>query len=305
MEILDKLMDKLRFAYRQKDGIYRIFRLWKTVTPRTCLAALLLTAQLLCGALLDTPYPVYGPALDLTGYTQVFCDEFDGDALDTDAWEYRRSGERRNGFNSPQQVRVKDGTMTITAEYRTADTGEYGAGWYAGWIRLRQRYLRGYFEIRCKCSSGPGFWSAFWLQAEHPYSHELSRGGIGGAEIDIFESNAADAFLPRNRSSVSQTIHCNGWDDNPEKIDSRLLGSFYGKDIYNTYNTYGVKWTEDEYIFYINGKESARSSFGSGVSTVPEEVIVSLEIPDTIPDSFTQDYTTQFVVDYVKIYQAQ
>ena len=82
-----------------------------------------------------------------------------------------------------------------------------------------------------------------------------------------------------------------------------MLGSFLGKDIYDAYNTYGVEWTEDEYIFYINGVESARTSFGSGVSEVPEEVIVSLEIPDEFPDTLTQDFTTQYIVDYVKIYQ--
>ena len=301
--ILDQLMDKLHFAYRQKDGIHRIGRLWKSVTPRTFLAALLLTAQLFSAAIFDTPFPVYGDEVDLTGYRQVLCDEFDGDSLNTDIWEYRYGGARRDGFNSASQVQVKDGNLVITAEYRTDETGEYGAGWYAGWVRLRERYLRGYFEIRCKCNKGPGFWSAFWIQAQNPYNHDLSRGGIGGAEIDVFESGAAKAFLPRHRNSVTQTIHCNGWDDDPDNIDSRMLGSFYGKDIYDTYNTYGVKWTEDEYIFYINGKESARSSFGNGVSTVPEEVIVSLEIPAEIPAEFTQDYTTQFIVDYVKIYQ--
>ncbi len=300
---LEKLMDKLHFAYRQKDGIFRIGKLWKTVSLHTLPAVLLISAQLLCGAIFDTPYPVYGQKLDLTSYEQVFCDEFNGDALDTDVWQYRSNGKRRDGFNAPSQVQLKDGNLILTGEYRDDQTGEYGAGWYAGMISLRQRYLRGYYEVRCKINKGVGFWSAFWIQASNPYNHELSRGGIGGAEIDIFESGAADAFFPWNRNAVTQTIHCNGWDDDPEHIDSRLLGSFYGKDIYDSYNTYGVEWTEDEYIFYINGVESARSSFGKGVSEVAEEVIVSLEIPDKIPDSFTQDFTTQYIVDYVKIYQ--
>ena len=300
---LEQLMDKLHFAYRQKDGFFRIGKLWKTVTLRTLPAALVITAQLLCGAIFDAPYPVYGQKLDLTGYNEVFCDNFDGDTLDTDAWQYRASGARRNGFNAPSQVQLKDGNLILTGEYRDDQAGEYGAGWYAGMISLRQRYLRGYFEIRCKINKGTGFWSAFWIQASNPYNHEISRGGIGGAEIDIFESFSYDAILPRNRNAVTQTIHCNGWDDDPEHIDSRMLGSFLGKDIYDSYNTYGVEWTEDEYIFYINGVESARSSFGNGTSEVAEEVIVSLEIPDEFPQNITQDFTTQYVVDYVKIYQ--
>lgn len=300
---LEALMDKLHFAYRQKDGILRIGKLWKTVSLRTLPSVLLICAQLLCGAIFDTSYPVYGQKLDLTGYREVFCDEFDGETLDTDAWQYRASGARRNGFNAPSQVQLRDGNLILTGEYRSEETGEYGAGWYAGMISLRQKYVRGYYEIRCKINKGKGFWSAFWIQAPNPYDHNISRGGIGGAEIDIFESFAYDAFFPWDRDAVTQTIHCNGWDNDPEHIDSRMLGNFRGKDIYDSYNTYGVEWTEDEYIFYINGVESTRSSFGSGVSEVPEEVIVSLEIPDQFPDNYAQDFTTQYIVDYVKIYQ--
>ena len=100
-DFLDKLMDKLHFAYRQKDGFFRIGKLWKTVSLRTLPAVLVITAQLLCGAIFDTAYPVYGDKLDLSGYEEVFCDEFNGDTLDTDAWQYRASGARRNGFNAP------------------------------------------------------------------------------------------------------------------------------------------------------------------------------------------------------------
>ena len=63
--------------------------------------------------------------------------------------------------------------------------GAYGAGWYAAAISLFETYNRGYFEIRCKCNDGGEFWSAFWIQADHPYDHELSKGGVGGAELDI------------------------------------------------------------------------------------------------------------------------
>jgi hypothetical protein len=63
-----------------------------------------------------------------------------------------------------------------------------------------------------------------------------------------------------------------------------------------------VEWTEDEYIFYINGVETTRSSFASGVSEVPEEVIVSVECPSEIPYEPGQ-HSASMVVDYVRIYQ--
>ena len=247
----------------------------------------------------DIPPVPDGEAPDLTGYETVFFDGFDGDELDLSVWKHRAPGARRAGFNAASQAEVRDGSLILTAQYRK--DGEYGEGWYAGMVSLQQWYCRGYFEIRCKCSDGGGFWSAFWLQAEHPYDHELSAGGPGGCEIDIFEAMSANEKMKAKRDSVSVNLHCNGGDDDPENLDSLGVGRFRGNHIYTEYNTYGCLWTEDEYIFYINGKEAARSTHAKGVSQVPEEVIVSLEIPDGIP--FPTDYTTEMVVDYVKVCQ--
>ncbi len=116
-------------------------------------------------------------------------------------------------------------------------------------------------------------------------------------EKGIFQNDGGTV----KRNAVTTAIHCNGGDDNPDKIDSKRIGAFRGNDIYNTFNTYGLEWTEDEYIFYINGVETARSAFSKGVSTAFEEVIVSLEIPVTV--SHGKDFTTSMLVDYVKIWQ--
>jgi len=306
---LDKIMDMLNFAYRQKASVYAVGDFFRNFfsqgfSIKRIFAGFMVIIEMFGCVIFDNAVTPRGQELNLDGYKLVFCDDFDGDSLNTDAWRYRGSGTRRGGFNAESQAVVKDGNLYLTGEY--LENGEYGAGWYTGMISLKEYYCRGYYEIRCKCNKDKGFWSAFWIQANHPYDHALSQGGVYGAEIDIFEAMNADAKIKRNRNSVTQTIHCNGWDDDVENIDSRCLGDFYaGKDIYDEYNTYGLEWTEDEYIFYINGVESARSSFGNGVSTVPEEVIVSLEIPETLPEEITsnKDYSTQMVVDYVKIYQ--
>ncbi len=239
-----------------------------------------------------------GPALDLSGYTLVFEDEFNADELDTDAWFYRQSGLRRGNYNAESQVNVSDGLLKITAQYR--EDGEFGPGWYSGMLALNQRYCRGYFEIRCICAPGGGFWSAFWLQGDGSYEHDISRGGVGAAEIDIMEAPYYSETGAKH-NAITSAIHCNGGDEDPDKIDSKLVGRFNGNDIYNTFNIYGLKWTESEYIFYVNGVETARSAFSKGVSTALEEVIVSLEIPATV--SHTADFSTDMVVDYVRVYQ--
>lgn len=270
------------------------------VPAKRLLATLLSLFELFNAACWKTPVTPRGEALDISGYTLVYEDDFNGEALDEEAWYYRGLGTRRSGYNGASQVEVKDGNMFLTGEY--LENGRYGPGWYTGMVALKQNYAKGYFEIRCKCNEGSGFWSAFWLQATgDPYDHERSAGGVEAVEVDIFESTA-NRWL--GSDILESNIHCNGYDDNPDKIDSQRVGDYRVDDIHE-YNTYGLLWTDEEYIFYINGVESGRSSFGKGVCRNPEELIVSLEIPETMPDDIlnNQDYTTQMVVDYVRIYQ--
>ena len=298
------LTDTLKLAYRQMWGVNQLGTYFKDLfsfSPKKVVAAIVAIFEVFSLVIFDTPTTPRGPELDLTGYEVVFEDNFDGDSLNTDVWEYRGSGPRRGGFNAASQVKVENGNMIIRGDYQT--DGTYGEGWYTGMIKLKERYCKGYFEIRCICNPGEGFWSAFWIQADSPYTASVSKGGVGGAEIDIFESMSWEKTL--NRNSVSQTIHCAGVDGVQEGFQSRMLGTFYGNNIYEEYNTYGLMWTDTEYIFYINGVETARSSFGNGVSEVAEDGIVSLEIPDIEKlEKIEKDFSTEYVVDYVKIYQA-
>ncbi len=252
--------------------------------------------MLATGAAVDA----WGPELDLTGYELVFEDEFEGTELDMDVWKSRCEGAGRAGFGSIEQVSVEDGALKITGEYR--EDGPYGEGWYCGSVSLREWYTRGYFEIRMICAPSKGFWSAFWLQGDGSYHPETSKGGVGAVEIDICEAfygsvGKEDAYTP--------AMHLSGLNGSTEdKIFSRNLGSFNGNNIYSEYNTYGMMWTETEYIFYVNGVEATRTDFGDGICVNPEEVIVSLELPHAVNiEGVSHDEVVDMYVDYVRIYQ--
>ena len=298
------LTEVLKLAPRQLWGVeqqkIQLKKLFSAKSLKAALAAIIAIAEL-CGlTILDLPTTPRGEELDLTGYSLVFEDEFEGTELDTTVWKYCNSGPRRGGYRAASSVSVKDGNLIFTGEYRD---GEFGEGWYGGDLALLEWYKYGYYEIRCKCSPNGGFWSAFWIMGDRPYTAEISKGGIGSAEIDIFE--AGNYGVPLAHNAVSQTIHCAGVDGVTEGYQSRILGHFYGNDIYNEYNTYGLLWTEDEYIFYINGVETCRSSFGEGTSQSAEEVRVSLEVAaaEKFAELDKETYHTEFIVDYVRIYQ--
>lgn len=299
----EPILNAFRLAYRQKSAFYQILQLLRELPWKLVISTSLLFCELLGCIFFDTPYLPHGEPLDLRGYAMVVNEEFSGDALNTDVWKVHDANAGR-GFYSPSQVSVHNDCLYLTGAHR--QDGTYGKGWYSGAISLIEQYTTGYFEIRCKCSKGDGFWSAFWMMAPNAYNHAVSNGGIGGAEIDIMESLNAGKLGRKAQNSVTQTVHCNGWDDDPETIDSRILGFFHVRDndIYDTFHTYGMKWTKDEYIFYIDSIESARSSFGNGVSASPEELIVSLELPlEEKMRKLSADFSTQMIVDYVRVYQ--
>lgn len=299
---MDKIFELLNLSYREIWAVEKLFEYAKnlpfTFSFKGFFAGIVAMFEILQMLVFGLPLTPRGEALDLSGYEIVVYDEFEGNELNTDIWEYRGNGARRGGFNAASQVSVENGNLIITGEY--LENGTYGEGWYTAAIKLKERYKQGYFEIKCIVNDSPGYWSAFWIQADAPYTAEISKGGVGGAELDIFES-----VYKNNMFYVSQTIHCAGVDGEPEGFQSAILGNFYGNNIEKEYNTYGLEWTEDEYIFYINGIESTRSTFGNGVSQVEEEVIVSLEIPalSELAGFDKESFSTQFIVDYVKIYQ--
>ena len=245
--------------------------------------------------LFDTPRTPRGPALDLTDYTVVFEDNFDGDTLNLDAWEYRGTGTSSQGRRfRPEQVRVEGGRLILRAEYR--EDGIYGPGFYNAMLRTKAEFTYGYFEMTCIAAKHG---SAWWLNSTGMSGGEaLSQGGVGGSELDIFEAYNYDKLLTKN--SVGINVHVDGYGAD---LKSQQLGNWRVKNLYTEMNTFGLLWTQEEYIFYVNGVEAVRSAFKDGVSQAPEYPIISLALPMEIIQGSDLSYTTEFIIDSVRILQ--
>ncbi len=235
------------------------------------------------------------------GYVPVFCDDFSAGGLDLEKWAHRAPGPRRGGFNSPSQVKVENGFLVLRADWKD---GEYGPGWYAGMLSAKKRFLRGWFEIRCICADnfpkGDSVWSAFWAQARHPYEPELSRGGPGGAEIDFLETFAD----PDGTPCAESAIHVSGMKESkaaPGGLDSLIAAHTPVPDACSAFHVYACEWTTETYRFFVDGKLTAETSWGDGVSEEDNELVVSLELPNEIRHEPGE--TTEMIVDYVRVFQ--
>lgn len=249
--------------------------------------------------------------INLDEFELVWSDEFDGDAIDSERWKGVYGGAtkavmRKGGYIHSDLAEVKDGNLHIYAKYLEEGTGEGPAGYYSYMMYTRDLHEQtyGYFEVRCILPKGAGLWSAFWMNSRG--MENVDGSPADGAEIDIYESPYYHKNLFHNY--VSSNVYYDGYGAD---MVSGKMGIYEANNPYEEYNTYGLEWNENEYIFYINGKETARTDFG--ISQSPEYLILSVEIggsngqPD--PESWAGDITendelsADFVVDYVRAYQ--
>ncbi len=252
-------------------------------------------------------------------------DEFNGDSLDKTKWSYNWwETERKGGYWHEDMVSVKDGNLIITTAYMEEPLEnyylekwgdqitfkEYKAGWYTGCITginiFEQCY--GYFECRAILPKSTGMWSAFWLMNDGVSNVDGS--GKDGTEVDIFESMYYKDNWWGAGGAVISGIHYDGYGEGHQG-DS--IGKWFANNPYEEYNTYGLEWNKDEYIFYINGVETGRLSTG-GVSQNPEYMLLSCEVAGengvanadrhgTGKMSMKPGDTAEFIVDYVRVYK--
>ncbi len=275
--------------------------------------------------LLDLPAIPKGQNLNLEErFTLEWEDEFEGDTLDTTKWDNNQSVDtlhwgpiRKGGYWHKDMIEVRDGNLVIKTEYKEeplegntfGSPDKYGEGYYTGMVATygKAEFLYGYFECRAILPKSTGMWSAFWMMNGGVYNQDGS--GQDGTEVDIFESMYYKDEWWGAGDSVVCGIHFDGYDGMHQGYS---IGRWFVNNPYEEYNTYGVEWTPEEYIFYVNGVECGRLSQG-GVSQNPEYLILSCEIAGqngvayadrhgTGPISLKKGETAEFIVDYVKVY---
>ncbi len=256
----------------------------------------------------------HGEQVDMSKFELTWADEFNGDSLDSSKWNGYGYADgatvlRRGGYWNTKLATVENGSLHIATKYfPDGIDGNGKPGWYTCGIstsnNFRQKY--GYFECRCILPKGTGQWAAFWMSCEGVADTQSN--GAKGAEIDIFESPYY--YLGgTDKNSVSSKLHINGY--GPElKSEDVSFARVLGNDPYEEYNTYGLEWNEDGYIFYINGIETGRSDFG--ISKAPEWLTLSVEVGgnnaqpvDNWAGAAVDKNTvlTDFIIDYVRVYQ--
>lgn len=313
----------------------------KTVAALLCVivAAVLLCS---CSQAIDLPdEKTLDKVLTEEGYQIVFEDDFDGDSIDYTKWKTGyESPSRRAAYyeDSEDTLFVSDGCLTIRTLYKD---GQFGEGWYTSWVETATKedseaVVRsedysgfsskyGYFEVRCIAPPCTGIWSAFWLMPDEGTgmsADDVAGTGADGVEIDVMESPWMYSSLDKEINV--HVVHGDGYAD----TKSEKSPMYRVPDMYTSFHTYGVMWTPEEYVFYIDGAETWRTSHTVdgetlGVSHVKQYMILSVEVAGyaeadgTLVPGKNEDGTPywcgdpsdndknrhyDFVIDYVRVY---
>ncbi|NOX55762.1 MAG: glycoside hydrolase family 16 protein [Planctomycetes bacterium] len=214
----------------------------------------------------------------------VWHDEFDGQQLDESKWDVPPDARRRDGWWMRRAIRLDGRGHLVIATLKDGDR------YIDGCVRTQGKFERafGYFVVRAKLQKQPGHWTAFWLMGSGVT--RVGDEGRDGTEIDIMEKPWLD-------DRVQHTLHWDGYGKNHKSKGKvvRVPGVMEG------FHTFALWWAPDEYIFYVDGRETWRTRAG-GVCQVPLYIKLSDEIGRWAGDIKKAKLPDHFLVDYVRVY---
>jgi len=233
----------------------------------------------------DAPKQFLPPAPAGKRWQLAWSDEFNGTAIDPSKWEILGDWKRRDGYW------VKADAYLDGKGHLVLRTRKDGDRFTSGAVRTQGKFEHrfGYWECRCKFPEQEGHWPAFWLFSR-PGVTKVGDGGRDGTEIDIAE-------MPWRTDHVQHALHWDGYGKHHRSAGKRAEV----KGVRKGFHTFGLHWTSDEYVFYVDGAETWRTRAG-GVSQVKAFVKLTEEIGKWGGDIRKADLPDTFLVDYVRVF---
>lgn len=227
--------------------------------------------------------------IDGTKYYLTFEENFDGDELDETKWEKVPEGPHEECVWRDEMSEVGgEGTLVLHGDF----DGDIPI---SGGIRTKGRFEQayGFFEARMKLQDQKirtGFWGGFWMMCGNP-------AGVDGSSVDGIELDMVSS-ASRQYRSIYQSYTYDGYgEDTSVRVQRNVKGTQY----YGEWHTYAVRWTEEEYIFYVDGEITWRTEAG-GICQTPGYIKLTTQLAaDSLPEYFPDTVE----VDWVRIYQEE
>lgn len=223
-------------------------------------------------------------------------DEFNGRGRPAKHWSPLHGGGDQGWSHRSLQYYTDDsvvqdgkGNLVITA--REAGASSTARCWYgkcrylSGRIQTKGKVHQAYgrFAVRARIPTGKGVWPAFWLQSEtRPY------GEIDVVEIMGSKPNLVQGFAHAKRKMGGGEL--------------RLARSLSAE-----YHVYGVDWTPDRIVWWVDGKAYAQlKAYRGWPFDKPFFLIINVAVGGGWPGSPNAQtvFPAPLAVDWVRVYRS-
>ncbi|KAI9138331.1 concanavalin A-like lectin/glucanase domain-containing protein [Paraphysoderma sedebokerense] len=232
---------------------------------------------ILCTYLASTFVSLYNPNSYCGKCDIYWADEFNGDTLDLEKWDYEVDSwgggnyENQTYRKSPENLYVRDGYLHIVPKYHPEgyrlqssdgqctrprrDDCNRQKPFTSARIRtlnkLEGRWRYGRFEVRAKIPVGNYLWPAIWLlPVEDKYGTWAASG-----EIDIMEARGQQTHRMGHALHFGASFPNNTFIERDVYSNPNSPTDGTGNDLWsNDFHVYGVDWKRDNMTFFVDGK---------------------------------------------------
>lgn len=235
----------------------------------------------------------------------VWADEFDGDEVDEDKWNFEINdyggGNNELQYYIKDNATVSDGILTITGKREAYKTRAYTSSRLTS--KFKGDFTYGRFQIRAKNPLGKGSWPAVWMMPTRSYYGTWPNSG----EIDIME------YVGYDQTRIHHTVHTRSFNHN--------IGTQKGKsfqiDSTTDFVLYELLWEPGKLTWFVDGYQVFSFSYNARLHQdkpydhvfpfdKPFFLILNLAIGGSWGGAQGIDlnaFPMYFEIDYVRVYQ--
>ncbi|MDP5082512.1 MAG: glycoside hydrolase family 16 protein [Winogradskyella sp.] len=242
------------------------------------------------------------------GYSLVWADEFDGDTINTNNWNFqvedagRFNEEWQRYTDSSKNAYIKDNNLIIKAIH---ESNKHSKNQYTS-ARLntanKQSWTYGKIVARMKLPHGEGIWPAFWMLGTNIDENGGDTPWPKSGEIDIME-----LFGFRNDSVVEGNLHYENTAGKYTMMGAEEFKLDTGKFADN-FHIFELEWTADSITWLVDGQKFASQSIlAEDFEAFHKDFFIILNI--AVGGSFagrpnaTTNFPQYMHIDWIRVYQ--
>ena len=254
-----------------------------------------------------------GPVQRPANARLVWADEFNGNALDPQKWQYDTARNKQGWFNGERQyysagrrknLRAAKGRLTIEARHETLDPAKFPDWGNQDYTSARifskgSGWTYGFYEVRAKLPCAPGTWPAIWMLPV------VIKAWPDEGEIDIMEQVGAEPNLIYATLHTKLFNHVLKTQRSAQKMVPTSCGAFH---------VYQLDWRPDSITIGVDGTGILRvlndqpGGKGAWPFDTPFKMILNLAIGGNWAAAKGIDDAAmpqRMEVDYVRVWQVR